>query len=119
MLAASACSGAATPSAAPATAAQPTAAPASAEPGASSATGCTEPAPATIKIGIEGPFTGPSALTGEEMKNSTTMAFDAIGWKIGPYTIEPVYIDDQSDPAKGAAAYEQAVVSQKIVAGLG
>ncbi len=47
------------------------------------------------------------------------MAFEAIGSKIGPYTIEPVYIDDQSDPAKGAAAYEQAVVGQKIVAGLG
>ena len=26
--------------------------------------------PATIKIGIEGPFTGPNALTGEEMKNA-------------------------------------------------
>lgn len=119
----SACSGGTTPSAgtsaAPATAAPATAAPASAEPGASSATGCTEPAATTIKIGIEGPFTGPSALTGEEIKNSTSMAFDAIGWKIGPYTIEPVYIDDQSDPAKGAAAYEQAVASQGIVAGLG
>jgi len=112
-----ACSGSAsTP--APATQAAPTAAPAASEPAASSPTGCTEPAPATIKIGIEGPFTGPNALTGEEMKNASSMAFDAIGWKVGPYSIEPVYIDDQSDPAKGAAAYEQAAVGQKIIAGV-
>jgi branched-chain amino acid transport system substrate-binding protein len=80
--------------------------------------GCTTPAPATIKIGLEGPFTGPNALTGEEMKNASSMAFEAIGWTVGPYTIEPVYIDDQSDPAKGAAAYEQAAVGQKIIAGI-
>lgn len=79
---------------------------------------CTEPAAATIRIGIEGPFTGPNALTGEEMKNASAMAFEAINWKVGPYTIEPVYIDDQSDPAKGAAAYEQAVVGQNIIAGI-
>ena len=113
---ASACSGSvATP--APATSAPATPA-ATTAPGATGSTACTEPAPATIKIGIEGPFTGPNALTGEEMKNASSMAFEAIGWKVGPYTIEPVYIDDQSDPAKGAAAYEQAVVSQKITAGI-
>ena len=89
-----------------------------ASPAASSAGGCTQPAPTTVNIGIEGPFTGPNALTGTEMKNGNSMAFDAINWQIGPYKIAPVYIDDQSDPAKGAAAYEQAAVSQKIIAGL-
>jgi branched-chain amino acid transport system substrate-binding protein len=114
---ASACtSGAATP--APATPETPAATTAPAASSDTGSSGCTEPAAATIKIGIEGPFTGPNALTGEEMKNASSMAFDAIGWKVGPYTIEPVYIDDQSDPAKGAAAYEQAVVGQKIIAGL-
>lgn len=113
---ASACSGsAATP--VPATPAPATPA-ATTAPGATGPTGCPEPAPATIKIGISGPFTGPNALTGEEMKNASSMAFDAIGWKVGPYTIEPVYIDDQSDPAKGAAAYEQAAVGQKIISGI-
>lgn len=114
---ASACtSGAATP--APATPEAPAATTAPAASSDTGSSGCTEPAAATIKIGIEGPFTGPNALTGEEMKNASSMAFDAIGWKVGPYTIEPVYIDDQSDPAKGAAAYEQAVVGQNIIAGL-
>lgn len=71
-----------------------------------------------LKIGIEGPFSGPNARTGEEMKDASSMAFDAINWTVGPYKIVPVYIDDQSDPAKGAAAYEQAVVGQGIVAGI-
>jgi len=122
VLAVSACGGSAAtpaPTAAPATAAPATAAPASTDPGASAATGCTNlPAAQTINVGFEGPFTGPNALTGTEQKNAETMAFDAINWKIGPYTINPVWIDDQSDPAKGAAAYEQAAVSQKIVAGV-
>jgi branched-chain amino acid transport system substrate-binding protein len=81
--------------------------------GASAAAGSQE-----LKIGIEGPFSGPNARTGEELKDGSTMAFDAINWTVGPYKIVPVYIDDQSDPAKGAAAYEQAVVGQGIVAGV-
>jgi branched-chain amino acid transport system substrate-binding protein len=102
MLVAAACGGGTTPSGAAAT-----------TPAGSGST-ATE----TLKIGIEGPFTGPNALTGEEMKNASTMAFDAINWTVGKYKIEPVYIDDQSDPAKGTAAYEQAVASQKIIAGI-
>ncbi|HXG27101.1 MAG TPA: ABC transporter substrate-binding protein [Candidatus Binatia bacterium] len=72
----------------------------------------------TINIGIGGPFTGTSALTGTEMKNAAQMAFDAVNWQVGTYKINPVYIDDQADPAKGTAALEQALVSQNLVAGL-
>ncbi len=117
VFAVAACGGSAATSA-PATPAPAATAAASTAPDASGSTGCTEPAPATIKLGISGPFTGANALTGEEIKNGIGMAFEAVGWKIGPYTVEPVYIDDQSDPAKGAAAYEQAASSDKIVAGL-
>jgi branched-chain amino acid transport system substrate-binding protein len=109
-----ACGGtAATTAPAAATPAAGTAAPA-----ASGATGCAEPAATTIKLGISGPFTGKNALTGEQIKNGIAMAFEAVGWKIGPYTVEPVYIDDQSDPAKGSQAYEQAASADKIVAGI-
>ncbi len=106
----SACSGSATP--AP-TAVAPTVGPST---GASAAP--TAAATQEIKIGISGPFTGGNALTGTEIKNAVTMAFDAVNWTVGNYHITPVYIDDQSDPAKGAAAYEQAIVSQKIIAGV-
>ncbi|MEJ2628116.1 MAG: ABC transporter substrate-binding protein [bacterium] len=71
-----------------------------------------------FKLGILGPFSGPSARTGEEFKGSATMAFDAINWKIGEYKIEPVWIDSQSDPAKATQAYEQAVVQDGIQAGI-
>jgi len=71
-----------------------------------------------FKLGILGPFSGPSARTGEEFKASATMAFDAIDWQIGDYKIEPVWIDSQSDPAKASQAYEQAVVQDGIQAGI-
>jgi len=47
------------------------------------------------------------------------MAFDAIDWTLcGKYKVEPVWIDCQSDPAKGSQAYEQAIVQDKIQAGI-
>ena len=45
---------------------------ATAAPGATAA-----PAEQELKVGISGPFSGPNALTGEEIKNASTMAFDA------------------------------------------
>ncbi len=113
---------AAAPTAAPA--AQPTAAPAAEQPTAAPAAEqpAAEPAKAeateVFKLGILGPFSGPSARTGQEFKGAATMAFDAINWQIGHYKIEPVWIDSQSDPAKAAQAYEQAVVQDGIQAGI-
>ncbi len=77
-----------------------------------------EEATEVFKLGILGPFSGPSARTGEEFKASATMAFDAINWQIGKYKIEPVWIDSQSDPAKAASAYEEAIVQDGIQAGI-
>ncbi|MBS3784327.1 MAG: ABC transporter substrate-binding protein, partial [Anaerolineae bacterium] len=71
-----------------------------------------------FKLGVLGPFSGPSARTGDEFKAAVQMAFDGIDFKIGHYTIEPVWIDSQSDPAKASQAYEQAVVQDDIEAGL-
>lgn len=102
--------------AAPAAPAQPTAAPA-----AQATTAPAAPAEKTtevFKLGILGPFSGPAARTGEEFKGAATMAFDKINWQIGHYKIEPVWIDSQSDPAKSAQAYEQAVVQDGIKAGI-
>lgn len=62
-----------------------------------------------FKLGILGPFSGPSARTGEELKGAATMAFDAIHWQIGEYKIEPIWIDSQSDPGKAIQEYEHAV----------
>jgi len=96
-------------------AAEPTTAPAAAEP--TKAPQAATPSK-VFKLGVEGPFSGPSAKNGEEFKNSFTMAMEAINYTIGDYKIEPVWIDDQADPAKGSAAYEQAVVQDKIQASI-
>jgi branched-chain amino acid transport system substrate-binding protein len=79
-----------------------------------------EPAEAeeVFKLGILGPFSGPSARTGDEFKGSVNMVFDEINWQIGKYKIEPVWIDSQSDPAKASQAYEQAIVQDGIQAGI-
>jgi branched-chain amino acid transport system substrate-binding protein len=61
-----------------------------------------------LKVGIIGPFTGPSAKTGEEFKGSVTMAFEKVNNMVGDYKLEPVWIDSQSDPAKVASAYAEA-----------
>ncbi len=85
---------------------------------APSAEGSVTEAEKVFKLGVLGPFSGPSALTGEEFKASVNLAFSGIDWQIGKYTIEPVWIDSQSDPAKAAQAYEQAVVQDGIQAGI-
>lgn len=119
---------AAAPTTAPAAAA--TTAPAAAATKAPAAAATTAPAAAAtkapaaaaptkvFKLGIDGPFSGPAAKTGEEFKRSFQMAMEAINFTVGDYKIEPVWIDDQSDPAKGTAAYEQAIVQDKIQAGI-
>jgi branched-chain amino acid transport system substrate-binding protein len=76
------------------------------------------PQDGVFRLGVLGPFTGPSESTGVEFKGSVTMAFDAINWQIGSYKIEPVWIDSQSDPAKAAKAYEEAVLQDGIQAAI-
>jgi branched-chain amino acid transport system substrate-binding protein len=70
-----------------------------------------------FKVGFLGPYSGPSAQTGKQFKGGITMALEEYDYMIGPYTIEPVWVDSQSDPAKASQAYEQAVVQDGIQAG--
>lgn len=70
-----------------------------------------------LKVGSIGPFTGPAARVGQEFKNSIEMAFDKIGWTIGDYKVEFVWIDSESDAEKAAKAYERAIVRDKINVG--
>lgn len=71
-----------------------------------------------LKVGVLGPFTGPSERTGDEFRNAATMAFEAVDWEIGDYEIELVWIDSQSDPEVAASAYETAVVEEGIQAAI-
>ena len=71
-----------------------------------------------LKIGVLGPFTGPSAQTGKEFKASVGMALETIDHRVGDYKIEPVWVDSQSDPAKASGAYAEAVEGKGIQAGV-
>ena len=46
------------------------------------------------------------------------MAFEKVHYKIGDYKVELVWIEEQSDPARAARAYEESVIRNKIEAGL-
>ena len=76
-----------------------------------------------IRLGVEGPFTGPSARAGQNMKYSIQLAVeDAKAQGILPMTIDgvvrtdvvPVWIDDQSDPAKAVPAYLDAIQNKHV-----
>lgn len=71
-----------------------------------------------FKVGGMAPLTGPSAKTGQEIKQSAEMAFAEVGNKIGDYDVEMVWIDSQSDPAKATNAYAEAVERKGIQVGL-
>jgi len=62
-----------------------------------------------LKVGVLGPFTGPAAQNGAEFKASVEMALEKINYTVGDYKLEIVWIDSQSDPAKAASAYAEAV----------
>jgi branched-chain amino acid transport system substrate-binding protein len=74
--------------------------------------------PQTFKLGILGPFSGPQYRVGDDFERAVNMAFDAIGWSIGGYRIEPVWIDSESDPGKAADNYEEAILQDGVQAGL-
>ncbi|MBN1658464.1 MAG: ABC transporter substrate-binding protein [Anaerolineae bacterium] len=71
-----------------------------------------------LKVGVVAPITGPNSVVGEEFKNAVTMAFDTIDWKIGDYTVEVVWVDEETDPEKATRAYESAIVRDQITCGL-
>jgi branched-chain amino acid transport system substrate-binding protein len=70
-----------------------------------------------LKIGVMGPFTGPSAKAGQEFRDSVKMGMEKIHGKIGPYKLQVVWIDSQSDPAKATSAFAEACERKGIVAG--
>lgn len=78
----------------------------------------TAAAEKTLKFGVLGPFTGPSSKTGSEFKGSVELALEKINSTVGDYKLEPVWIDSQSDPAKAASAYSEAVERMGIQAGV-
>lgn len=65
---------------------------------------------APIVIGIEGPFTGPAALVGDDIRKAAILAFEEINYRLIGRPVKLVFIDDESKPEKGVAAMEEAIM---------
>jgi branched-chain amino acid transport system substrate-binding protein len=81
-----------------------------------SSLGLSSPALAgdTIKIGFISTFSGPTAVIGNDMRNSFEVALDHLGRKMGGKPVEVIYEDDQQKPDVGKQKTEKLVQSDKV-----
>ena len=80
----------------------------------------TAPTLAPLKVGLIGPFSGPSSDFGLPMQNGVRMAVDEIN-AVGGYLgrpLELVVVDDKADPVVGRQASES-LVAANVVAAIG
>ena len=73
-----------------------------------------------VRVGVVGPFTGPSADFGVPMLNGIKLAVDEIN-AVGGYMGRPMELvvkDDMADPARGRQAAQE-LLSEKVSAVLG
>jgi len=68
----------------------------------------------TIKIGFVSTFSGPTAVLGNDMRNSFEVALDHLGRKMGGKPVEVIYEDDQQKPDIGKQKTEKLVQSDKV-----
>jgi branched-chain amino acid transport system substrate-binding protein len=68
----------------------------------------------SIKIGFVSTFSGPTAVIGNDMRNSFELALDHIGRKMGGKPVEVIYEDDQQKPDVGKQKTEKLVQSDKV-----
>src|SRR3954464_10581811 len=68
----------------------------------------------TIKIGFVSTFSGPTAVIGNDMRNSFELALDHLGRKMGGKPVEVIYEDDGQKPDVGKQKTEKLVQSDKI-----
>src|SRR5258706_1641218 len=68
----------------------------------------------TIKIGFVSTFSGPTAVIGNDMRNSFELALDHLGRKMTGKAVEVIYEDDQQKPDVGKQKTEKLVRSDKV-----
>ena len=68
----------------------------------------------TIKIGFVSTFSGPTAVIGNDMRNSFELALDHLGRKIGGKPVEVIYEDDGQKPDVGKQKTEKLIQSDKV-----
>ena len=68
----------------------------------------------TIKIGFISTFSGPTAVIGNDMRNSFELALDHMGRKMAGKPVEVIYEDDTFKPDVGKQKTEKLILSDKV-----
>jgi branched-chain amino acid transport system substrate-binding protein len=68
----------------------------------------------TVKIGFVSTFSGPTAVIGNDMRNSFELALDHLGRKMGGLPVEVIYEDDQQKPEVGKQKTEKLIQSDRV-----
>ena len=68
----------------------------------------------TVKIGFVSTFSGPTAVIGNDMRNSFELALDHLGRKMDGLPVEVIYEDDQQKPEVGKQKTEKLIQSDKV-----
>jgi branched-chain amino acid transport system substrate-binding protein len=68
----------------------------------------------TIKIGFVSTFSGPTAVIGNDMRNSFELALDHLGREMDGKPVEVIYEDDTFKPDVGKQKTEKLILSDKV-----
>jgi branched-chain amino acid transport system substrate-binding protein len=68
----------------------------------------------TIKIGFVSTFSGPTAVIGNDMRNSFELALDHMGRKMAGKPVEVIYEDDTFKPDVGKQKTQKLIESDKV-----
>src|ERR1700732_4494732 len=68
----------------------------------------------SVKIGFVSTFSGPTAVIGNDMRNSFELALDHLGRKMGGLPVEVIYEDDQLKPEVGKQKTEKLIQSDRV-----
>ena len=68
----------------------------------------------SIKIGFVSTFSGPTAVIGNDMRNSFELALDHMGRKMGGKPVEVIYEDDTFKPDVGKQKTEKLILSDHV-----
>src|SRR6201989_1559321 len=68
----------------------------------------------SIKIGFVSTFSGPTAVIGNDMRNSFELALDHMGRKMGGIPVEVIYEDDQQKPDVGKQKTGKLIEDDKV-----
>lgn len=68
----------------------------------------------SVKIGFISTFSGPTAVIGEDMRNSVELALDHLGRKMAGLSVEIIYEDDAQKPDVGLQKTQKLIQSDRV-----